>query len=239
MNRIALSIALALGIASGAPALVKGSAAAGLGTSAADPIGGRTSPGDLEATRPDHPDWFSIASEGHVAASGDPIASTLVVKGRRSYSERRALDDARRQLERAVIEWLVPDVSEDWNPPAEQLEAMIEAKYVDEIPVDPRQLGLDEDLVAELPDRLFVAALKADVSSDRRDDLIDTYRRQVGAERITLLGGLGVFVLACLAILAVYIRADEATKGYYTNRLRLVALAAAGAAGAAVSRFLV
>ena len=46
-------------------------------------------------------------------------------------------------------------------------------------------------------------------------------------------------MLACLAIFVTYVRADEATRGYFTNRLRLVALAAAGAAGYAVYRFLV
>ena len=43
-------------------------------------------------------------------------------------------------------------------------------------------------------------------------------------------GGLAV-ALAGLAVLTGYIRTDEATKGYYTNRLRLAAAAGLGAAG--------
>jgi hypothetical protein len=35
-----------------------------------------------------------------------------------------------------------------------------------------------------------------------------------------------------------YIRADEATRGYYTNRLRLAAVAGLGVAGVAAYRFL-
>ena len=48
------------------------------------------------------------------------------------------------------------------------------------------------------------------------------------------LAGLLVFVLICLAAVSGYIRTDEATKGYYTNRLRMLAAAGVGAAGAAI-----
>jgi hypothetical protein len=37
--------------------------------------------------------------------------------------------------------------------------------------------------------------------------------------------------LMCLASVSGYIRADEATKGYYTNRLRMLAAAGVGAGG--------
>ncbi len=47
-------------------------------------------------------------------------------------------------------------------------------------------------------------------------------------------GGILAFVLVCLAALSGYIRADEATKGYYTNRLRMLAAAGVGAAGVIV-----
>ena len=50
---------------------------------------------------------------------------------------------------------------------------------------------------------------------------------------LLLGGGLG-FALTCLAAVAGFIRADEATKGYYTNRLRLLAAAGVGAAGVAI-----
>jgi len=55
-------------------------------------------------------------------------------------------------------------------------------------------------------------------------------RRNVHA----LLGGGLAFLLTCLGVLSGYIRADEATKGYYTNRLRLLAAAGTGAAGMAI-----
>ena len=42
------------------------------------------------------------------------------------------------------------------------------------------------------------------------------------------------FVLICLAAVSGYIRTDEATKGYYTNRLRMLAAAGVGAAGVVI-----
>ena len=56
--------------------------------------------------------------------------------------------------------------------------------------------------------------------------------------RLAVLGGVLGFVLACLAALAGYIRADEATKGYYTHWLRLVAAAGVGASGVVIYRLL-
>ena len=48
------------------------------------------------------------------------------------------------------------------------------------------------------------------------------------------LGGALAFVLICLGAVSGYIRADEATKGYYTNRLRMLAAAGVGAAGVVI-----
>ncbi len=57
-------------------------------------------------------------------------------------------------------------------------------------------------------------------------------------KRLVPLGALLAFVLACLAAVSGYIKADEATKGYYTTRLRLAAAAGVGAAGVALFRML-
>ena len=48
------------------------------------------------------------------------------------------------------------------------------------------------------------------------------------------IAGVLAFVLTCLAAVAGYIRADEATWGYYTNTLRVVAVGAVGATGALI-----
>jgi len=46
------------------------------------------------------------------------------------------------------------------------------------------------------------------------------------------------FVLICLAAISGYIRTDEATKGYYTNRLRMLTAAGVGAAGVLIYQVL-
>ena len=58
------------------------------------------------------------------------------------------------------------------------------------------------------------------------------------ARRLVTLGGSLGFVLVCLAAVAGYIRADEATKGYYTYWLRAVAAAGVGASGVVIYQLL-
>lgn len=232
MNRNALNLALALGLAAGAPALAEDGGEAGTPTHG-------TAPAAVEDCL-HHPSWADAALEGTSSRLADEGAGTeVVVKGRPSYSERRALGDARIQLERVVAEWLAPEVPDGWAPPAPMLDGLVVDRHVDAVAVDPEALGLAGRLAEDLPDRLHVAALKVDLGLGRRAALIAEYDRAVGSERLTLLGGLAGFVLACLAIFVTYVRADEATKGYFTNRLRVLALGAAGAAGYAVYRFLV
>ncbi|QDV35112.1 hypothetical protein [Tautonia plasticadhaerens] len=219
MNRIALSIALAVGLAVGVPpASAEGPPASG--------------------TVPAAPPWFDDAPEGGITPIGDGGGGPVVARGRRSLTEERALADARLQLDRAVSGWLDPDVPEGWEPPADLVDALVLGRHVEPILVDRTALGLSADPDLPFPDLFYVAALRADLSPQRREGFLDVHRREVGARRSAMLGGAGGFVLACLAILALYIRADEATKGYYTNRLRLAAVASAGAAGAAISQFL-
>ena len=78
---------------------------------------------------------------------------------------------------------------------------------------------------------IYEAELRVDVSPERRAHLIAAYHRQLVHGRLVFLGGTLAFFLTCLAALSGYIRADEATKGYYTNRLRLLAAAGVGASG--------
>ena len=99
---------------------------------------------------------------------------------------------------------------------------------------------LRDDLGPELDDYKvwYEAAYQADFSPALKAEILAAYDRDVVRARLGLLAGLGVFLLACLAALAGYIRADEATKGYYTNRLRLVAAAGVGAAGVVIYHLL-
>ena len=64
------------------------------------------------------------------------------------------------------------------------------------------------------------------------------YNRELVQQRLSRSGGSLGFVLICLAAISGYIRADEATKGYYTNRLRMLAAAGVGAAGVIIYQML-
>jgi hypothetical protein len=139
----------------------------------------------------------------------------LKVAGRLSATERRAWDDARLQLEHAVRDWLAPDAPAQWKPPA---------RLVDQLIVDARTIPIVKDYGT-----LYETTLDVDLTAAHRAELLQVYDREVVAHRLTGFGGVLAFILACLAAVAGYIRADEATKGYYTNWLRAAATAGVGA----------
>ncbi|WP_165070977.1 hypothetical protein [Paludisphaera rhizosphaerae] len=147
------------------------------------------------------------------------------VAGRVSATEERAKDDALRTLETEVADWLGPQVASSWHAPAPLLRDMVE---------ETRVTPTEKDYGT-----VYTAVLDADFSDSRRNFLIDSYRREVGRDRTIKLGAGFGFLLACLAAVSGYIRADEATRGYYTNRLRLAAAAAVGASGVILYRYLV
>lgn len=146
------------------------------------------------------------------------------VLGRLSATEDRACDDARLQLEHAISEWLVPEVPSSWKPPKSMVNAV--ALAIEVKPVE-KELGT-----------LYEATIRADLSPERRAQFVNAYHHQLVAHRLTLIGGILAFVLSCLAALAGYIKADEATKGYYTNRLRIASAAGVGAAGVLIYQLL-
>ena len=77
---------------------------------------------------------------------------------------------------------------------------------------------------------LYRAGQRLDFSEKRRDEFIRRYHRDVASARMWRMGSVMGVVLASLALVSLYVRTDDATRGYYTNRLR--ALAALGLAGA-------
>jgi hypothetical protein len=152
-------------------------------------------------------------------------ANLRVVTGRISATEDRAQDDARRQLETEVIAWLDRDVSETWKPPAPLLSGLIR---------ESRTVPVEKDYGT-----LYVAEYKADFSPRMRDALIEAHDRELVWGRTVALGGSLAFVLVCLGAISGYIRADEATRGYYTRPLRLLAASAVGGAGVVLYRMFV
>jgi len=150
-------------------------------------------------------------------AQATPAAPLWAVTGRLSATEGRARRDAHAQLRTLLAARLAPDVPESWVVPTRLVDRLVRKVEVKEV---DRGYG-----------RLYEATLLVDFSPGRRAEVVASYHRQQVVGRLATLGGLLAFVLVCLGSLAGYIRADEATKGYYTTPLRLAAAAGVGASG--------
>ena len=144
--------------------------------------------------------------------------------GQLSATEERAVVDARHQLEREVTAWITPEVATSWKPPAVLITRMIRKTEVAPI---VKEYGT-----------VYEASLEADFAAQNRAAILASYQREVVGHRLARLGGSLGFVLACLAAVAGYIRADEATRGYYTRWLRALAAAAVGASGVIIYQIL-
>lgn len=137
-------------------------------------------------------------------------------------SVERLENDLTVQVKRAIVDWLAQDgVPASWTPPKGLVESMLVGKPA----VEPVQW---KDL------QVFRASRQVDFSPSKKAELLEVFHRQQAGRRLAILGGGLVFVLSLLGAVAGYIRADEATRGYYTNPLRLVAAAGVLTAGAAV-----
>ncbi len=156
---------------------------------------------------------------------------TRIVPGLISITPERSREEARKELQSLVTDWLeAAGVPRTWTPPAHLIDAMV----LDGTKVDT--VVKDDDPVYKDHETLYVAKLKVDVSPERRATFVRTYQHQLVLKRMGFLGAGLAFVLTCLAAVSGYIRTDEVTKGYYTNRLRLLAAVGVGAAAVAILR---
>jgi hypothetical protein len=169
----------------------------------------------------------SAPAAAPVANVAAPVAPspTRIVKGQISATEERAKADAYNALRNEVLDWLDIDISGAWSPPSRLIGAMIQETRITPV---VKEYGT-----------LYVAELKADFSPQKRQAFVQVYHREQVRQRLAVLGGILGFVLICLAAVSGYIRSDEATKGYYTNRLRILTAAGVGAAGVMIYRILV
>jgi type IV secretory pathway VirB10-like protein len=178
------------------------------------------------------PDWFPKTPEERVArAKGYDSRGSRVLVGQISSTEPKAKAELRQKLDAEVKTWLAGDVPPSWKPPTRSIDAMIQSTYVE--PEDTKVEGISKEL-DETYTTLYRAGALVDFSQSRRAQLLKIYDREVVRERMIKGGGLLAFVLITLGGIAGYIRADEATKGYYTNRLRMLAAAGVGGAGVAL-----
>ena len=171
------------------------------------------------------PAWFRDPGAG--IAGGE-----RVIKGRLSATKERAIADDRQAIEREVAEWLGPDVPRSWKPPKAMVDELIRTAHVEPI---PRDLGIP--VLSEFR-LVYQAGSVVDLGPARRERIIAAFNRDLVTRRLGLLGGGLGLALIGLAGLAGFIRADEATKGYYTTRLRLLAAAGVGGASVAMYRYI-
>jgi hypothetical protein len=149
---------------------------------------------------------------------------TSTVTGRLSATEERAKKDAEYAFSRKLVDKLGPEIASNWEPPARLLRKMIL-----ETTVAPHKRDYGT---------VYDATLKVDISPARRAEVVAAYHHEKLLKRLAVLGGGLLFVLTCLGAVSSYIRTDEATKGYYTNALRLAAAAGVGGAGMVIYHIL-
>ncbi len=204
----------------------------------------RTAPALAPSVRPSPP-WFPKTEAEEEALARPDASGHRVLLGRLSASEDRAGLDLRQIVDREVSAWLAADVPTSWKVPDREVKRMILGSHTQEVArsLDGPASGLESsEKAAEIPglDSLYTlhrAGQKLDFSPSRRARIVAAYRKEVASARMHRLGGGLAVALVGLAVLSGYIKADEATKGYYTNRLRLVAGAGLGAAGVAAYRY--
>lgn len=178
------------------------------------------------------PSWFDWSKAGRTQlheqrGEAFVFSSPMVAKG-------RAKADLEPRIQSLVKQWLTPDVPRTWNAPRELVDGMERDLFV-----EPRERETSKDLFSEMVPFLYVAGARIELTQDHRSRIVEAYQHQLVRQRLITLGGGSAFLLACLLGLSTYIRADERTKGYYTNRLRLMTVASVGVAGAVIYRFLV
>jgi hypothetical protein len=145
---------------------------------------------------------------------------TWTLDGLISATPERAANQARVDLRKDIVAWLDSDVSRSWTIPERLIDSII--------------LNSETETVPGAIDPMYVTHLKLDKSPESRARFIKVYNHELVGRRLVNLGGSLSFILICLAAISGYIRADEATKGYYTNRLRMLAAAGVGAGGVLV-----
>jgi len=196
-----------------------------------------TPPAPVETVASDHklpPDWYPKTREEEDARTKSDAQGQRVLISQLAGTEAKARADLRHKIDREVAQWLSGDVAPGWKPPAEAVDKLIRATYTQPLIEDVGAIFKDlDDMVT-----IYRAGAKVDFSPMARAQVVNIHDRQAVRDRMIKGGGVLAFVLVVLASLSGYIRADEATKGYYTNRLRLLTAAGVGAAGVVIYQML-
>lgn len=162
---------------------------------------------------------ISSSSGTAVAATPDGRSGNLrLVESDWMATTERAVTDAHRKLEREVSDWLArAGVPRTWQPSKRLIDQMI--RKTDMQHSDFKYAVMHKQ------------QYQVEFSKPVLDRMLAAREREIGGKRLLTLGGGLALMVAALAAVSGYIRADEATKGYYTNHLRVAAglgLATAG-----------
>ncbi len=150
---------------------------------------------------------------------------SLLVRGYPMSTPERAASEAREQAGKRIVDWLGRiGLPAGWNLPDNLFEQLAQ-------PLSTEQIERDYGTV-------YVQTMRLDFSDQSRQQVLRAYETQLSHERLLQVGGLLAFVLACLGVFRSYIRLDEATKGYYTNVLRLGSTLVIAATGAVLIHLL-
>jgi len=161
------------------------------------------------------------------------------IEGELSGTPERAVDSAYRKLDEAVAAWVGPEVPRSWKAPRGLVRKLVQSSpEIKKIEKDFKDVAGVENNPKRDVYTLYQATLQGEFSAKRRAEIVRAYESQVVGHRLGILGVVLAFILTCLGAVVGYVRADEATKGFYTNRLRVLALAAVGAASLAAYRLL-
>ncbi len=196
----------------------------------------KPAPAPAPAAEPkSQPDWFPRDRDEEETLAKPDARGVRVLVGPLSADEGKARKALRVKIYEEVDKWLAGDVARGWDPPQDAIDRLTLATYVQPVAESLSDVSKDlDDLYT-----VYRAGARLDFSKARRAEVLAAYEHDLVRERLVKGGALLAFVLFTLAVLAGYIRTDESTKGYYTNRLRMLAAAGVGAAGVVVHRMLV
>jgi hypothetical protein len=170
-----------------------------------------------------HPEPVADRLDADFPADGGLVRTE--VRSLPRATEERATDDARQRAEALIVKRLESyGVPAGWTPPREAIEPIVSFAQVE---------ATEHDYGT-----VYVRTALIDDGDPQMRRIAQQYERSVASRRLVTLGGGLAFTLLCLAAVNGFIRADEATRGYYTRRLRLVAIASVGAAGVALYRWM-
>lgn len=172
--------------------------------------------------------WAENACEGSTLVDENPQREPLrVIESELSANEDRARASLRQQIDRHVSDWLSEaGLPRDWQVPSVLVNHMIR-EQPSTVLAEDRGYG-----------PLYRSSVAVDFSLSHKTLLVREYQRQLASRRLGQMTAVLAFVLACLAVLSGYIHTDEATRGYYTTPLRVLATAAVGASAFALYQVL-